>query len=236
MSSAIIIPGRLNSSRLPGKVLLDLGGKPVIQHVYEKALAADIGPVYIATDSRKVQTVCAAFADVILTQEHHSGTDRVIEAAQRLSQENIINIQGDEPFIDPVLIQKLNTALEQGEYWISAAHEIHKPEDINNPNIVKVVVDVNQHALYFSRARLPYVRDGEAQPPCYRHVGVYGYKKTFLEQWVKLPQGQLENIERLEQLRGIEAGYKLKIINVDDVSGGIDTAEDLALARKRVTS
>ena len=231
--SAVIIPARYNSARLPGKVLLMLGDKPVVQHVYEKAVAADVGSVYIATDSEKVFKVCERFAQVIMTQEHASGTDRVAEAAQTLEPETIINIQGDEPFIDINLIKALHQNLIQGAPWVSAAHPIKSLDELTNKNAVKVVLDRRGNALYFSRSPIPLYRDSpETLNPALRHIGVYGYHRKTLQTLAALPPCRIEQIEKLEQLRGLNAGLKIKIIATEEPSQGIDTIEDFWQASK----
>ena len=241
MKIVVVIPARLNSSRLPNKVLLDLHGKSVVQRVYEQCLKAEnIDEVYIATDSQKVQESCLNFTDkVIMTDEtHESGTDRIAQAVESIECDAVINIQGDEPFIEPCLIDELaNTFRDEETVMISALHKIEKVEDLKNPNVVKVTMDKNSNALYFSRSIIPHHRDEwnsllhhhtTIPKPLkfYRHLGVYGYTKEFLLKYSKMEQSYLEKLEKLEQLRVLENGYKIKMIETDYNSIGIDTMED----------
>ena len=241
MIKIVVIPARLNSSRLPNKVLLDLKGKTVVQRVYEQCLKAkNIDAVYIATDSIKVKQSCEMFTkNIIMTKDtHESGTDRIAEAVQTLECDVIINVQGDEPFIEPNLIEKLaSTFDEDNTTMASAMHKIVKVNELKNHNVVKVTVDNMNNALYFSRSIIPHHRDEwdsllnyhENIPEplkFYRHLGIYGYTKDFLLNYSKMEQSYLERLEKLEQLRVLENGYKIKMIETDYNSIGIDTIED----------
>jgi len=246
MKKVILIPARLSSTRLPNKVLLDLNGKTVLQRVYEQCLKVEIDEVYIATDSIEIKEVCQKFTqNIIITKNTHiSGTDRIAEAIQVIDCDVVINVQGDEPFIEPKLIQQLiNSFKNSNVQMVSAMQKIVKVEDLKNKNVVKVTVDNKNNALYFSRSTIPYYRDGwekllndhENIPKhlnFYRHKGIYGYKKDFLIKYTKMEQGYLENLEKLEQLRALENGYKIKMIETDYNSIGIDTIDDYNNALK----
>jgi len=245
MKTVVIIPARLNSSRLPGKVLLDICGKPMVEYVYNAALKADaIDDVYIATDSIKVKDVCSSFTNnVIMTSDkHQSGTDRLAEAIEYIECDNIINVQADEPLIDPNLITQLAKLLEGGADMVSAMHKIKLTSELKSPNAVKVVVDNNSNALYFSRSIIPHHRDEwdtllkhhtTIPEPLkfYKHIGIYGYTKEFLQKYSKMEQTYLEKLEKLEQLRVLENGYKIKMLQTDYEPVGVDILEDLEKVR-----
>lgn len=242
MNNIVIIPARLGSSRLPRKVILDICGKPMVQHVYEAAKKAKyIDEVYIAVDTVEVEEVCKTFtSNIIMTsQNHESGTDRLAEAVEKIDAENIINVQGDEPLIDPNLINELALALQNSNIqMVSAMHKINTTEELKSPNVVKVTVDKNNHALYFSRSIIPHHRDEwesllnhhtTIPEPLnfYKHIGIYGYKKEFLIQYSNMEQTYLERLEKLEQLRVLENEYRIKMIETLYESIGVDTIEDL---------
>ncbi len=240
MKTVVVIPARLASTRLPNKVLLDLDGKSVIQRVYEQALKAKrIDAVYIATDSVEVQKHCQNFTQrvVMTSQSHESGTDRVAQTVEKLEADIVINVQGDEPFIEPQLIDDLVEAFDENEVMVSAMHRLHSVEELKNPNVVKVTVDKNYHALYFSRSIIPHHRDDwesllhhHSTIPWalkfYRHLGIYGYRKEFLMHYTQMDSSYLERLEKLEQLRVLENGYKIKMVETSYQSIGIDTLED----------
>ena len=245
MKKIVVIPARLNSTRLPNKVLLDLNGKSVVQRVYEQCKKAQsIDEVYIATDSQKVKEVCSSFTNnIILTDEkHQSGTDRIAEAISDIDCDIIINVQGDEPFIEPSLIDKLANSFKNSDTIMSSAmHKISKVEELKSPNVVKVTIDKNSNALYFSRSIIPHHRDEwetllnhhiDIPVPLkfYRHLGIYGYTKDFLIKYSQMEQSYLERLEKLEQLRVLENGYKIKMIETNYNSIGIDTQEDYKMA------
>ncbi len=236
----VVIPARLNSTRLPNKVLLDLKGKSVVQRVYEQSvLAKSIDEVYIATDSDEVRQECLNFTkNVIMTKDtHQSGTDRIAEAVESIECDSIVNVQGDEPFIEPELIDALANAITPNVQMASAMHVIEKTEDLKNYNVVKVTIDNQNNALYFSRSIIPHHRDQwdsllnhhtliPAQLKFYRHLGIYAYSKQFLKTYSNLDPTYLERLEKLEQLRVLENGYNIKMIETDYNSLGIDTIED----------
>ena len=242
-SAIVIIPARLASQRLPNKVLLDLHGKPMIQRVYEQARQArTIEAVYIATDSAEIREVCSRFTENILMTrpDHPSGTDRLAEAAASLDVQTIINVQGDEPFISPALIDQLAEELtDPAVPMATAAFRIRSVADFTDPALVKVVMDAQQRALYFSRSPVPFPRQLdiaklEMLPDDFRaygHLGIYAYQKDFLLRYAAMLPTYLEQTERLEQLRVLENGYSLRIIEATRPSLGIDTPEDLAKAR-----
>lgn len=240
MSDVLIaVPARYGSSRLPGKILKKLAGKPVIQHVYEQCLKAGVGDVLIATESPLVVEACARFgAKAILTSEAcQSGTDRIYEAAQGRTEKYIINVQGDEPFISPSTITKMADILKSDPACDIATAVIATLDDqiIDNPNCVKAVLTPEMKALYFSRSRIPYKRqpDEAAQKaPYWKHCGIYGYKREALEKFVHLPVSPLEKLEKLEQLRALEAGMTIKCAQIEPSGPAIDTEADLAAAEK----
>ena len=246
MKKVIVIPARLDSSRLPKKVLLDLNGKTVLQRVYEQCLKVkNIDEVYIATDSLEIKEVCETFTNhVILTKStHQSGTDRIGEAISSIDCDIVINVQGDEPFIEPSLIEALVNSFSNSEISMSSAmSKINNVKDLQNSNVVKVVVDHHNNALFFSRSLLPFPRDVKEisiakevleKYQFFRHIGIYGYRKDFLLKFVNMEQSYLEKVEKLEQLRALENGFKIKMIEAESSLIGIDTQEDYEEALKK---
>lgn len=246
MKKVIIIPARLDSSRLPKKVLLDLKGKTVIQRVYEQCLKVkNVDGVYIATDSIEIKEVCETFTNnVIITKStHKSGTDRIGEAVSAIDCDIVINVQGDEPFIEPSLIEALVNSFVNSEISMSSAmSKISNVKDLQNTNIVKVVTDLHNNALFFSRSLIPFPRDVKEisiakevlkKYQFFRHIGIYGYRKDFLLHFVNLEQSYLEKVEKLEQLRALENGFKIKMIEASSSLIGIDTQEDYEEALKK---
>ena len=246
MKKVIIIPARLDSSRLPKKVLLDLKGKTVIQRVYEQCLKVkNVDGVYIATDSIEIKEVCETFTNkvVITKSTHQSGTDRIGEAVSAIACDIVINVQGDEPFIEPSLIEALVNSFSNSDISMtSAMSKINNVKDLHNPNVVKVVTDLHNNALFFSRSLLPFPRDVKEisiakevleKYQFYRHIGIYGYRKDFLLKFVNMEQSYLEKVEKLEQLRALENGFKIKMIEAESSLIGIDTQEDYEEALKK---
>lgn len=235
----IIIPARYASTRLPGKSLLEIKDKPLIQHVFETASNTRATNIVIATDSDEIKNSAEAFgADVIMTsEEHQSGTDRIAEVVSKLKladDEIIVNLQGDEYGLPVSLIEQVATNLYNNpEHQMATLCEsISTMEDYTNPNIVKVVFDKNNTALYFSRSPIPSDRKGGLPAEAYRHIGLYAYRAGYLQTFTSLPACQLEQTEALEQLRVLHDGGKIHVeVAVDEAGIGIDTAEDLALAR-----
>ena len=233
-----VIPARFNSTRFPGKVLANLRGKPIIQHVYERAKKAKrLDEILIATDDERVFKVAEKFgAKVVMTsKEHLTGTDRVSEAVKKLKAEIVINIQADAPLINPLMIDKVAEVLLDDSNLIMATlmKRIEKKGELCNPNIVKVVTDNQGFALYFSRSPIPYAKNNFIS---YKHIGAYGYRRKFLLIFVQLSRSPLEKIENLEQLRALENGYKIKMIETDDDMIEIDTEEDLIMAKKFISN
>lgn len=233
-----VIPARYGSMRFPGKVLALLGGKPIIQWVYEKALASSVDEVYIAVDDQVVADAVIAFGGkyVMTKPEHPSGTDRIREAISGIDCDIVINIQGDEPLI-PVevideLVYKMKTdpGLEMG----TVAVPVNRVDVELNPNVVKVVFDDNNMALYFSRSMIPFLRDGGEDTPVYKHWGIYAYRRDILEKFVTWPEGRLEKCEKLEQLRALENGVGIFVLESNLDSIGIDTPEDLEKAQNKI--
>lgn len=238
MSDVLIaVPARYGSSRLPGKIVKILAGKPVIQRTYEKCLQAAVGDVIIATEAQIVADTCARFgAKAILTSAAcQSGTDRIYEAAQGRTEQFIINVQGDEPFIDPATIVKIVHLLKSDPACDIATAVIATTDDkiIDNPNCVKAVLTADKRALYFSRSRVPYKRqldEAALKAPYWKHCGIYGYRRAALEKFVHLPVSPLEKLEKLEQLRALEAGMCIKCVEIQPSGPAIDTEADLKAA------
>jgi len=231
----IIIPARLSSSRLPNKVLAEINNKPMI--IWCSEVASKVDDVCIATDSKEVIKVCEkyGFKAVMTDKSHKSGSDRIKEAADILGlkdEDIVINMQGDEPFLEPEILEKVKNELlnlNQDFTMVSCYKEIDELT-AEDPNIVKVILDKDSYAIYFSRSKIPYNRDNTPHT-YFGHIGIYGFKKKSLDEFVKM-KGHLEHIEKLEQLRVIENGKKIKMIKVKTKSFGIDTKEDLIKARK----
>jgi len=238
-----IIPARYTSTRLPGKPLLDIAGKSMIQRVCEQVSLSELNHLIVATDDARIfEHVKALGYEAIMTNEHHpSGTDRIAEVAQKYSnQDIIINIQGDEPFIQPEAINELLGLLKRDDVGIGTlAHAFTAEADVMNPNQVKLTMDQNGKCLYFSRSPIPYCRNRTMQEAILdkvflKHIGMYGFKNHVLREIAALPLGNLELIESLEQLRWLEAGYSIHAAQTHFTSFGIDSMEDLELARKMI--
>ena len=236
MKIACIIPSRYASTRLPGKPLRMIAGQTLIHRVYSRAILAkspDI--VVVATDHRDIAEEVESFGGrVVMTAVNHpTGTDRLAEVAEQLADYDIIvNVQGDEPFIDPDVIDRLAKMLTEHENldMVTAAAPLKK-EEYQDASAVKVVVNQKGEALYFSRALIPYPREDFAMPPL-KHIGVYAYRRSFLLTYAKMEQTQLEKTESLEQLRALETGYKIGVIRIETEDIGIDTEEDLKKANE----
>ena len=233
----IVIPARYGSSRLPGKMLKTIAGKPVIQHVYEACKKANVGEVFIATESQIVVDAVSKFgATAVLTSEHcQSGTDRIFEVAKNRPEPFIINVQGDEPFILPSTVAAIATLLRNDPSCdiATAVAPTLDPEKIDNPNCVKAVVAKDGKALYFSRSRVPFKRETTPENeniPYWQHSGIYGYRRASLERFVTLPPSPLEQLEKLEQLRALEDGMTIKCVQIKSAGPAIDTADDLRAA------
>ncbi|NTV29361.1 MAG: 3-deoxy-manno-octulosonate cytidylyltransferase [Candidatus Omnitrophica bacterium] len=237
MKAVGVIPARWASTRLPGKVLVDIGGKPMLQHVWERVKKSGrLADVIVACDELHVVERARGFgANAILTAKNHpSGSDRVAEAAAGTDADIIVNIQSDEPFVRPQLIDKLVEALTQDLVPVVATpvKRVVSEVEFRNPNVVKVVLDNSWNALYFSRAAIPFRRDGrpETWSSYFKHIGIYAYRRKFLFDFCKLPKAFLEQEECLEQLRVLEAGYRIRCVETDAETVGVDTPEDVVRA------
>jgi 3-deoxy-manno-octulosonate cytidylyltransferase (CMP-KDO synthetase) len=238
-----VIPARYASSRFPGKVLVELGGKSILQRVWEQCTQAHgLDEILIATDHPQVYKHAQHFgARVVMTADDHpSGTDRIAEAMMHISDtvDVVVNIQGDEPFISPDLINQMALAFDDSSVDIcTAAIPIENQKDIQNPNVVKVVSNSNRNALYFSRSAIPFLRGINSnewlqKADFYKHIGIYAYRKHVLKQLVQLPLSPLEIAESLEQLRWLEAGYTIRVLPTHYPGIGIDHPDDLIEAEK----
>ena len=231
-----IIPARYASSRFPGKPLALIHGKPMVQWVYERVQSSEVRDLVVATDDERIAACVSGFGGrvVMTSPDHASGTDRCGEAALSLAPADhdvVINIQGDEPLISPKEIHLLASAFEDRSVQIATlVNPFNDDSLLQNPNVVKVVKAKNGNVLYFSRLPIPYLRGESAVPPksYYRHIGVYAYRYGVLRQIVQLPTSELENSEKLEQLRWLENGYTIRVLECDYQGIGVDTPEDLA--------
>lgn len=245
MDAVGIIPARFGSTRFEGKLLADFCGKPVIQHTWENAKKSNlIEDLVIATDDKRIYNTAKGFgANVVYTSiSHKSGSDRLTEVASSIDAKVIVNIQADEPLLNPSMIDDLVVALLKDKTLVMATlcHKINDAQEIQDPNVVKVVFDRSGFALYFSRSPVPYERMGSDDKlqiiDYYKHIGIYAYAKDFLFTFKSLPQSRLEKTEKLEQLRVLENGYKIKVIETKFDTIGIDTPEDLDKAIQIVKS
>jgi len=232
----VLIPARFASTRFPGKPLADLAGRPMVVRVCEQAAKSGAAAVHVATDDERIAVAVRAHGhSALMTRaEHASGTDRLAEAAAQLRLKDddvVVNVQGDEPLVSPALIQQVALALDENADMSTACHAIHDAAALDNPNVVKVVLDAKGHALYFSRSRIPYPR--EAGAACYRHAGIYGYRVAFLRDFSKLQVSPLEKSEALEQLRALWHGFRIAVaISETEIPPGVDTPQDLDAVRK----
>lgn len=247
MQPLVIIPARYESTRFPGKPLALIDDKTMIQHTYEQAVKTGY-PVFVATDDERIVEAVKGFGgQVLLTGEHKNGTERcreaahIVEAEMGLHFDILINVQGDEPFIHPDQIKALFEVFEEKEGVDIATFgkKIKESEDLFSANVVKVVRGTNNQALYFSRAAIPYCRDAYKddwveEHNYFKHIGMYAYRKQVLSEIVELPEGTLEKIESLEQLRWLEAAYTISVIETTHESIGIDTPEDLKRVKKNL--
>ncbi|MCX8027482.1 MAG: 3-deoxy-manno-octulosonate cytidylyltransferase [Thermodesulfovibrionales bacterium] len=237
MLAIVIIPARYQSTRFPGKPLAKILNKPMIQHVYEKSVCArGIDMVYVATDDDRIYDTVKSFTDNVLmtSSKHETGTDRIAEAASIINSltddDIIINVQGDEPVVSPLMIESLVDAMKQdGHKMATIARQIQNHDDIENTNVVKVVFDKDYNALYFSRCPIPFNRKKGIY---FKHIGIYAYNRSFLFRFTGLPKGVLEETECLEQLRALEHGYKIRIVLTDEDTIGVDTPQDIERVEK----
>lgn len=253
-----VIPARWKSSRFEGKILAKIMGKPMLQHVWERAKESKLlEEIVIAVDNEEVMKAVEAFGgkSVYTSKDQPSGTDRIAEVVNPIDVEIVVNIQGDEPLIHHTMIDNLASALLEDKSILMATliKRITKKEEFLNPNVVKTVIDKNGYALYFSRSPIPYFRKEEeghsalnleswfsGHPSadkseyCYKHIGIYAYTKDFLFTYTNLPKSKLEESEKLEQLRALENGYKIKTIETEFDTIGVDTPEDLKKVEKHL--
>jgi 3-deoxy-manno-octulosonate cytidylyltransferase (CMP-KDO synthetase) len=236
----VIIPARYASTRFPGKPLADLGGKPMVVRVCERAAASGAAQVHVATDDERIAAAvrAAGYSALRTRDDHASGTDRVAEAARALAlaqDEIVVNLQGDEPLMPPALIAAVAAALERDREapMATACHPIEVAAERANPNVVKVVLDARGRALYFSRAQIPYPR--EAGGRAYRHAGLYAYRAGFLREFSALPVSPIEKTESLEQLRALWHGHRIAVVVSErEIPPGVDTPEDLEAVRRMI--
>jgi 3-deoxy-manno-octulosonate cytidylyltransferase (CMP-KDO synthetase) len=238
MRTIAVIPARYAATRFPAKLMQMLGDKTVIRHTYDNTVATGLfDEVLVATDSALIaDEIKACGGKVFMSKkEHESGSDRIAEAVANLDVDVIVNVQGDEPFMKREPLAALVAAFTDPRVSVaSLMHRIREEEQLINPNIVKLVTDREGFALLFSRSCIPFQRNTEVSVNYFRHIGVYAYRKSALMQFVQWPVGTLENIEKLEQLRYLENGVRIRMIETDFVGIGIDTPEDLEKAREKI--
>ena len=232
---AVLIPARYDSTRFPGKALADIDGRPMIEHVYRRAAASGVAAdVIVATDDERILRAVERFGGAarLTRASHRTGTERLAEVAEALACDLVVNVQGDEPLLVPAMIDEAvaplaaDPSLEMG----TLRRRIDDPGDLHDPHVVKVVVDRSDFALYFSRAPIPY--GGPGSPDAFRHIGLYVYRREFLIALAGLPPTPLEQRERLEQLRALEHGYRIKAVETAFDSHGVDTPADLERVRR----
>jgi len=234
----VIIPARYASTRFPGKPLAEIAGKPMVVHVCERAAKSGASAVHVATDDERIAAAVRArgHSALMTRADHASGTERIAEAAELLGlrhEDIVVNVQGDEPLIAPQLIAQVGSLLAQraGAAVATACHEIHDPAALANPNVVKVVLDAEGYALYFSRSQIPYPREPGGR--WYRHAGIYGYRVGFLKRYCALAPSPLERAEALEQLRVLWHGERIAVaVSETDIPPGVDTPQDLEAVRR----
>ena len=242
MKLIAMIPARYGATRFPAKLMQDLCGKPVIVHTYQRVADTNLfDQVYVVTDDDRIENAIREVGGKVIRsqKEHNSGSDRLAEASKDLEVDIIVNVQGDEPFTDKENLQKVIDIFandpQKNIAVASLMERITHPDDIANPNNVKVVVNKFNEALYFSRSVIPFPRDTNTKVPYYKHIGIYAYRKDALQQFTQLPPSLLEETEKLEQLRYLENGFKIRLALTDIPTIGIDTPEDLEKARQRLS-
>ena len=247
LNAIAVIPARYASTRFPGKPLASINGKPLIQHVWERvSMSKSLKRIIVATDDERIFKAVREFGGEgwMTSSNHATGTDRISEVAKNIEADIIVNVQGDEPLIEPKVIDMAvepfrGTQTEFGSSKLqmgTICAEIKNKDELNNPNIVKVVTDYDGFALYFCRSTIPYNRDNDSRTSYYKHIGLYVYRKDFLIKFSQLPSTPLEKIEKLEQLRALEHGYKIKVIKTKYNSIGVDAPEDIEKVRKIINS
>ncbi|OIO39416.1 MAG: 3-deoxy-manno-octulosonate cytidylyltransferase [Candidatus Omnitrophica bacterium CG1_02_49_16] len=237
MNAIGIIPARYGSTRFEGKVLKDLCGKPVIQHVYERAKKAKmLDDLIIAADDDRIIKAVEGFGGkaVFTSKSHSTGTDRLTEVVNAIEVRIVVNIQGDEPLINPLVIDDLVRVMQNDPTVVMATvvKKSYSEQEFRSPDVVKAIVSADNFALYFSRSPIPTLLTPAPENYFYKHIGIYAYNKDFLFTFKKLPVSNLETNERLEQLRALEHGYRIKVIETKYETVGVDTPEDLVLARQ----
>ncbi|MBM4272165.1 MAG: 3-deoxy-manno-octulosonate cytidylyltransferase [Deltaproteobacteria bacterium] len=240
MKVVCIIPARYDSSRFPGKPLADLCGKPMIRHVYERVIKAKtVSLAAVATDDRRIYAAVEEFGGraIMTSKEHKSGTDRIAEAVSGLDLRDtdiVVNIQGDQPLFEPSQIDEVARPLLDDSTLLMSTliYKIVREEEITHPNAVKVVFDKDHFALYFSRSTIPCVRDRGHSVTYFKHHGIYGYRRGFLDTFTRLPEGVLERLEALEQLRALEHGYRIKVVETLFDSVEVDTPQELERVKR----
>lgn len=246
MSFYVVIPARLASTRLPNKPLADIGGKPMVVRVAERVALAGAKDIIVATDDQSIVDACRSHAvkAVLTRKDHVSGTDRIAEVSAKMNwsaSDVVVNVQGDEPLIDPELISATAALVSENVPMATAAHRMEQPDEIFNPNFVKVVLDRFNKALYFSRAAIPWYRDGYSKPDktfpnpfnALRHIGLYAFRNDFLQIYSALSVSPIEQIESLEQLRVLWHGYSIAVHMTEKIpEAGVDTPEDLERVRQ----
>ncbi|MBN2038514.1 MAG: 3-deoxy-manno-octulosonate cytidylyltransferase [Spirochaetes bacterium] len=228
-----VIPARFGSTRFPGKPLIKIAGKSLIQRVYLQAQKADLSKIIVATDDKRILDEVASFGgNAVLTGEHHTGTDRIGEVIQNEDFDAVINIQGDEPLIEPQIIDTIINSIKNYQWadMTTAAALIENNDEIDDPNIVKVVFSAAGKALYFSRSRIPFNRNPVQK--YYKHIGIYAYRKNFIKKFISLQPSSLEKAESLEQLRALENGFAIHVSEVKYNGFGIDTPGDAETAER----
>lgn len=236
MSIIAVIPSRYASTRLPGKPLVDICGKPMVQHVYERVRQVSLfDEVLVATDDERIAAVVEGFGGKVCmtSPDCPSGSDRLIEVASSHPADIYVNVQGDEPLVEPSSIEKLaKVMLENDDLQMGTLCYPITAEQAQNPNLVKVVRAHNGNALYFSRSPIPFPRSGGIEPSYFGHLGMYAYRRDFLMNFGSLPYSPLENTEKLEQLRVLQAGVAIRVLEVEAAGPGVDTPEDLEEVRR----
>ncbi len=232
MSVLAVIPARYAATRFPGKPLAKLAGVEMIRRVYENCLAAEsVDKVIVATDDQRIVDFVSAWGGAVqmTSAEHLSGTDRIAEVAAEQKNEVVLNMQGDEPLVTGVMLDQILAGFADSRAEMgTAALPLGAAEDSGDPNLVKVVLDGNGYALYFSRALIPHVRDDDVAVPFYRHLGIYVYRRDFLLAYPRLQRGMLEQAENLEQLRALENGHRIKVVLLQGRTQSVDVPEDVA--------
>ena len=243
MKIIAMIPARYGASRFPGKLIDDLGGKPVIVRSYESTVATNLfDAVYVVTDSKIIKDIIEKHGGkaIMSKKEHECGTDRIAEAVENLDIDIVVNVQGDEPFVKKEPLQKVVDVFKDDDAnkidLASLMQEMKDWKDITDPNYVKVIVDENNFALYFSRSPIPYPRDKDAGAKYFGHIGVYAFRKQAILDFYNLPMRSLEATEKIECIRFLEYGKNIKMVETDSMGIGIDTPEDLKKAEKKLKS